>query len=119
MGVMPFLVKKMLNTQRGAGRCAHKSPIMKWANVLKILKQNSLRPKATSHNKGNWYTDADGFLECSPSGGSLYYKAPPPEDNSGFLGPPSYIFMGKCLFKYLPIFLLDCFLLLIGRSYIF
>ena len=26
--------QKLLNTQRGVGRCAHKSPIMKWANVL-------------------------------------------------------------------------------------
>ena len=30
---MLFLVK--LNTQNGTGRCACKSPIMKWANVLK------------------------------------------------------------------------------------
>ena len=35
IGVMPFLVKKLLNTQHSVGRCPHKSPIMKWANALK------------------------------------------------------------------------------------
>ena len=29
---MPLFV---LSTERGVGRCARKSPIMKWANVLK------------------------------------------------------------------------------------
>ena len=27
--------QKLLNTQHGVGRCAHKSPIRKWANMLK------------------------------------------------------------------------------------
>ena len=27
--------QKLLNTHRGVGRCAHKSPIMTWANALK------------------------------------------------------------------------------------
>ena len=27
--------QKLLNTQHSVGRCAHKSPIMKWANALK------------------------------------------------------------------------------------
>ena len=31
--------QKLLNTQRGVGRCTPKSPIMKWANVLKVFKQ--------------------------------------------------------------------------------
>ena len=35
MGVMLFSSQKMLNTQRGVGRSASKSLIMKWANVLK------------------------------------------------------------------------------------
>ena len=34
MGVMPFFGQKLLNTVQ-VGRCAHKSPIMKWADVLK------------------------------------------------------------------------------------
>ena len=34
-GVMLFFNQKLLNTQHGVGRCAWKSPIMKWANELK------------------------------------------------------------------------------------
>ena len=34
MGVMPFFGQKLLNTQYGVGRRAHKSPIMTWANTL-------------------------------------------------------------------------------------
>ena len=37
----------------------------------KNLKKNSLKPNTASHNTG-WYTDTDGLLEHSPSGGSLY-----------------------------------------------
>ena len=29
------LGQKLLNTQHGVGRCAYKSPIIKWANMLK------------------------------------------------------------------------------------
>ena len=32
--------QKLLNTQHGVGRCAHKSPIMKWANVMKESSRN-------------------------------------------------------------------------------
>ena len=57
---------------------------MKWANALSLQKKkkNSLKPNtashnnATSHNNASWYTDTDGFLAHSPSGGSLYYKGP-------------------------------------------
>ena len=31
--------QKLLNTQCGVGRYAHKSPIMKWANVLSVQKK--------------------------------------------------------------------------------
>ena len=41
-----------------------------------LKKKNSLKPNATSHNNASWNTDTDGFLEHSPSGGSLYYKRP-------------------------------------------
>ena len=71
--------QKMLNIQHGVGRCACKSPIMKWANALKESskkKKNSLKPNAASHNNTSWDTDTDGFLEHSPSGGSLHYKVP-------------------------------------------
>ena len=40
------------------------------------FKKNSLKPNAASHNNASWYTDTDGFLEHSPSGGNLYYKGP-------------------------------------------
>ena len=32
---MPFFGKKLLNAHRGVGRCALKSPVMKWAKALK------------------------------------------------------------------------------------
>ena len=35
MEVMLFFGQKLLNTEHGVGRCACKSPIMKWANTLK------------------------------------------------------------------------------------
>ena len=42
-----------------------------------------------SHNNAIWYTDLDGFLEHSPSGGSLYYKGPPLQMIIlGFFCPP-------------------------------
>ena len=67
--------QKLLHTQCGVGRCVHKAPSMKWANVLSLQK-NSLKPNAASHDNASWYTDTDGFLEHSPRGGSLYYKGP-------------------------------------------
>ena len=44
--------------------------------VERVFKNNSLKPNAASHNNASWYTDTDGFLEHSPSRGSLYYKRP-------------------------------------------
>ena len=68
--------QKLLNTQCSVGRCARKSPIMKWANALKESSKNSLMLNTASHNNASWCTDTDGFLEYSPSRGSLYYKGP-------------------------------------------
>ena len=67
--------QKLLNTQQGVGRCACKSPIMKWANASSLQK-NSLKLNAASHNNARWATDTDGFLVHSRSGGSLDYKVP-------------------------------------------
>ena len=43
--------QKLLNTQRGLGRCACKSPIKKWANVLKesskIIHWSQIQPLTT------------------------------------------------------------------------
>ena len=65
--------QKLLNSQCSLGRCARKSPIMKWANALKeSSKKISLKLNATSHNNASWYTGTDGFLGHSPSRESLY-----------------------------------------------
>ena len=86
-----ILGQKLLNIQHSVGRCTCKSPIMKWANALKVLKKNSLKPNAASHNNASWCTDTDGFLEHSPSGGRLYYKGPILQKIIPvFWHPPSY-----------------------------
>ena len=41
-----------------------------------LQKGNSLKPNTASHINTSWYTDTYGFLENSPSGGSLYFKGP-------------------------------------------
>ena len=68
--------QKLLNTQCGVGRCARKSPTMKWANRVKVFKKHSLQPYAASHNNAIWYADTDRFLQHSPNGEHLYYKGP-------------------------------------------
>ena len=42
--------------------------------VERVLKKNSVKPNAASHNNASWYTDTDGLLEHSPSGGNPYYN---------------------------------------------
>ena len=68
--------QKLLNIQCSVGRHTlihHPS----WnGQVCWVFKKHSLKPNATSHDDASWYTDTDGFLEHSPSGGSLYYKGP-------------------------------------------
>ena len=44
--------------------------------VQRVFKKNSLKRNTASHNNASWWTDPDGFLEHSPSRGSLYYKGP-------------------------------------------
>ena len=83
----------LLNTQHSVGRGARKSPIMKWANTLSLQKKNSLKPNTTSHNNISWHTDTDGFLEHSPSGGSLYYKGPILQKIILFWGIPPHIYI--------------------------
>ena len=56
------------------------------------LQKNSLQPKSASHNNTSWYTDTDGFLELSPSGGSLYYKGPMLQKIIPIVCPTSYIY---------------------------
>ena len=64
---------------------------MVWAGVLvithhevgkhveRVFKKILLKPNAASHNNASWYTGTEGFLEHSPSRGSLYYKGPTPQ----------------------------------------
>ena len=67
--------QKLLNTQHCVGRCAGKSPIIEIGKyVERVFKKNSLKPYVASHTTTSWYTDTDGFLEHSPSGGSQCYK---------------------------------------------
>ena len=94
MGAHAVSGQKLLMTQRGVGRCAGETPVMKWASVLKdSSKKNLLKPNAASHNNASWYTDTDGFLEHSPStGGSLYYKGPALQNIIlGFFWVPTHI----------------------------
>ena len=79
-------------------RGGRESPIMKWANALTESSKNiPLKPSAASHTTTNWCTDTDGFLEHSPSSGSLYYKGPALQKIIlGFFGiPPCTL----CYFK--------------------
>ena len=39
--------QKLLNTQCGVGRCAHKSPIMKWANTVKETSKKFTEPECS------------------------------------------------------------------------
>ena len=72
---------------------------------VESLQKNSLTPNADCHNNAIWYTDTDGFLEHSPSGGNLYYKGPtlqkvilvfflvPPYTSVALLYLPSFTFL--------------------------
>ena len=40
----------------------------------KSLQKKFTKVNAASHKNASGYADTDGFLEHSPSGGSLYYK---------------------------------------------
>ena len=44
--------------------------------VEKVFKKNSVKLNTASHNNASCYTDTNGSLEHSPSGGSLDYKGP-------------------------------------------
>ena len=69
--------QKRLTTQRSVGRYARKSPIIKWANVLKESPKKFSEPeRSLSQQCQLIHTDTDGLLEHSPSAGSLFYKGP-------------------------------------------
>ena len=86
--------QKLLTTQHSVGRCARKSPSVKWANALKESSKKFPEADAASHSSASWYSDRDGFLEHSPSREGLYYKGPALQKIiPGFFlgGSPSYI----------------------------
>ena len=91
-GELDVVAEKPLNTQCHMSRCARKSPSMRWADTVKVFKKNSLKLNVASHNNASWCTDTDGFLEHSPSRGSLYYKGPALQKITGFFGFPSRIY---------------------------
>ena len=53
-------------------------PLWMVKSIGRVFQTNSLKSNRASHNNDSWYTDTDGFLEHSPSGGNLYYKGPAP-----------------------------------------
>ena len=93
-GVTPFLVKNcwtlsvvwagaIINHPAWNGQMLWRSP---------HTQKSSLKPNAASCNNGNWYTDADEFLEPThlPSRRCLYYKGPALQKViPGFWVPPS------------------------------
>ena len=68
--------QKLLNTPHGVSRCGHKSPIMKWVNALKESSEKSIKAGHSLSQQRQLYTDTEGFLEHSRSGGSLSDKGP-------------------------------------------
>ena len=74
--VMLFLVKKCWALRAVWAGALVEYPSWNGQTQWKSLQKNSLKLNTASHNNTSWYTDTDGFLEHSPSQGSLYYKAP-------------------------------------------
>ena len=65
---------------------------MHWKRLQK-KKKNSLKPNTASHNNASRYTETNGLLEHSPSGGSLYYKGSALQKIiPGFFGSPHRTF---------------------------
>ena len=86
-GNLAVFGQKLLNTQHSVGRHIYKSPSWNGPMCWNRLQKNLLKLNAASLNNAIWCTDTDGFLEHSPSGGSLYLGACPPEYNSFFWSP--------------------------------
>ena len=92
-----FWPKTFEHSKTGVGRCAHKYPHEMSKYVERVFKKNSLKPNTASHNNTSWYPDTDGFLEYSPSWGSLYYKGPALQKIILFLfGSPLVLTCGYC-----------------------
>ena len=71
----PIFWSKIAEHSARGGKCTPKLPIVKQASVLRESSKNLLKSmQPTIHNTTSRYTDTEGLLEHSPSGGSLYYK---------------------------------------------
>ena len=79
--------QKRLNTQCGAGSCARKSPITKWANALTVFKKNSLTPNVASHSSAGWCTATVGSWNTRPVGEAWTARGPRPEGDSRCWAP--------------------------------
>ena len=74
---------RLLNTQRGVSRCAQKSPIMKWANVLKESSKKFTEAECSLSQQRqlvHWYRWVPRTLTWQ--GKLALQGAHPPEDNS-------------------------------------
>ena len=89
-GSCSFFGQKLMNTQRGVGRCAYKSPTMKWANSVKESSKTihwSQTQPLTTTPAGTLFQM--GSLNTHLAGGSLHSKGPALQKiNLGFLGSP-------------------------------
>ena len=92
------LGQKLMNTQRGVGRCARKSPITKWANALKEPSKKFTEAERSHSQRQlvHWYRWVARTL--TQHGKPILQRAHPLEDNSSFGGSPLYIFF-SCLFS--------------------
>ena len=72
--VMLFLVKNF-GTLSGQV-CSQITHHEMGKHIERVFQKDSLKLNAASRNNTSWSTDTDGFLEHSPSRGSLYYKRP-------------------------------------------
>ena len=91
---MMFFGQKLLHTQCSVDRCAHKSPIMKRANMLRLFTKFT----EAEHSLYKLHTDTDGFLEHSPSwGGGLHYKGPALQKIIPFGGLPLVYVCPVCM----------------------
>ena len=81
----------VMNTQRGAGRCARKSPTMKWANLLHLQQKFTKAKHNLSQQNSSGYTDTDGFLEHSPRKKPVLKRLPSRRSFRFWGGGPSLI----------------------------
>ena len=70
--------QKVPNTQRSVGRCTQVEITHHemGKHVERVFKKKFTEAEHSPSQQHQLYTDTDGFLEDSSSGGSLYYKGP-------------------------------------------